>query len=195
MKLNIHSYKGPFNSLLGPWVTVGYITPTIKNIDECDKIVPKNPYLFKYRSNVNKFNSLLANQSITVKTSSSEIINDIGELCLYYNSKQIIAGAKSLLEEDEILDVNYIKKANNWDERLCVIYSVFIRHQYLKRYSNKNTNYLNLDYDIDRHIDVLKRYKYLPSYYIVDKCLRLFEDVKPKPNWYLKEIDFIKNNI
>lgn len=192
MKLNIYTYKGPFNSLLGPWATVGYITPKIINLD-AEAIVPKHPYLFSQRSDLSKFNDLLTSESIIIKTSPSSSINDIGELNLFYNAKKIIAGAKSLLNEDEQLFINYIDKPISWDERLCVIYSVFIRHYYLQSRST-NINYLNLDYNINAHLDVIKNYKYLPPYYLTINCLKMFINVWPKPSWYLKEIDFIINN-
>jgi hypothetical protein len=197
MLLNIFTYKGPANSLLSPWISCGYSIDLKHTSQNLEKLIPGSRYLFSYRKNLDKFEDLLLGASINIRTIDSYAINTLGDLAVYNSHKQLKAGAYSILREDDILMVNYININNTllWYERLCIIYSVFIRHQYLQRTSNKKINLFNLDHNLNAHLNLLETYKYLPPYYIVDKCLNNFSNVQPKPFWFKREIDFINNNI
>ena len=67
-----------------------------------------------------------------------------------------------------------------------------MRHQYILRLSQKNINYFLLENNLDAHINLLIKYKYLPPIYIQDKCLNLFKNIYPKPTWWINEINLIK---
>jgi hypothetical protein len=196
MLLNIFTYKGPSYSLLGPWVTCGYLVNNNDFNKELESFIPSSRYLFSYRKDLIKYESLLLNSSINIKTINSYDINTLGDLAIYNSYKQIRASAYSVLKEEDSLVVNYINVKNRlfWYERLCIIYAVFIRHQYLQKLSKSRPNLFNLDSNLDAHLDLLSTYKYLPPIYIIDKCLVRFSDIHPKPFWFKREIDFINNN-
>ncbi len=191
MKLNIYTYKGPSTSLINLWVTCGFLT----SLNYCNINIPKGKYLYSYKKNLDKYKDVFNSNSIFVKTIKYSNINYLGELASYNAEQQIKAQAKSFMELKEPFDINIFEEPLNWDERLCVIYSVFIRDQYLHKISTNSVNYYKLDINLNTHLNLIKNYKYLPPFYNVDKCLYYFRNVYPKPKWFNNEIDFINNNI
>jgi hypothetical protein len=195
MYLTLYTYKNN-SSLLAPWVVVGYL---INNSDinnkDLDRVIPKEPYIYNYRKNINKFQSFFNFDNLFMYAINSYDINSNGDYSIFLANKKIIAGAKSLLKEGESLTINRCEYPKQWYERLACLYAVHVKDRYLLSWSYDDIDYVKLDRDLKEHLNLIAGFKYLPPTYITHKCLLHFENVDPKPYWFIKEIDYINTLI
>lgn len=192
MILNIYVYKGSKHSLIGPWVVAGYLNKINSNTFE--ELIPHKKSLFKQRSSLKKYDSILLN-NLNICFIDSIDINTSEELAIFKAINKIKAYAISQsIDERDSLKVNIIKQPVYWYERLTVLCAVFYRQQYLLRISTNKINFYLLEHNLESHINLLLTYKYLPPIYILNKCMCLFKDVYPKPNWWTNEIKHSKKH-
>lgn len=181
MKLNLYTYKGSKKSLIAPWVTVGYLVK-----DETlnyESIVPDIKHIYYKRKSIKKFDNLLKGY-INIKTNLAHDINYDGDYCIKKAEDLIIRSFRIHGK----LTINKIRNPKVWDERLTVIISVFYRTEYLKRNSRKEYDLLELDSNLEKHLELLQSYKYLPPYYLWDKTMGMVENMENKPQWWYQEI-------
>lgn len=188
MIINIYTYKGPRKSLIGPWVTTGYLLNHDKDLSNR---IPHVKDIFKKRRSINKFDDILKDKLFIV-TSEAEDINTDGELCTYNAEAKIIRSARAYGEES--LAVNKISNPKLWYEKLTVITSVFYRTEKLRRRSI-DRDLLSLDNNFEEHLEVLLTYRYLPPYYLWDRTMEAVENINPKPRWWYSEIKSLENNL
>lgn len=190
MILNIYVYKGSKQSLIGPWIVAGYLNKFTAESFEIE--IPHKKSLFKYRSSLKKYSNILQN-NLNIYFISSSDINTSEELSIFKAIKKIKAYASSQsIEAEDLLQINIIEEPIYWYERLTVLCAVFYRQQYLLRMSSEKINYYLLEHNLESHINLLLTYKYLPPVYILNKCIYLFKNIYPKPNWWTNEINHSK---
>lgn len=190
MILNLYVWKGSKQSLIGPWIVAGFLVEDVYLIKENE--VPHKNSLFKSRKSLNKYNEIVKN-NLNIVSIPSSLINTEGEYAIFKAFNKIKSYAYSRAIEKKLkLKINIFTTPTSWYERLTILYAVFIRHQYILRLSQKNINYFLLENNLDAHINLLIKYKYLPPIYIQDKCLNLFKNIYPKPTWWINEINLIK---
>lgn len=190
MILNLYVWKGSKQSLIGPWVVAGFFIDNVSLIKEEE--VPHKNSLFKARKSLSKYNNIVKN-NLNIITIPSSLINTDGEWAIYKAMNKIKAYAYSKsIEKNVKLKINIFSNPTIWYERLTVLYAVFIRQHYLIKISEQSINYFSLENNLEAHVDLLIKYKYLPPIYIQNKCLNLFKDVYPKPIWWINEINLSK---
>lgn len=182
MILNIYTYKGPKNSLIGPWVSIGLLIESNADYENC---VPNSKNIYNFRKSISKFDFLLTHK-VDIRFSFTSDINVYGDYSILKAERSLIGVAKSLAYPN-LITINKITKPTLWYERLCVIYSVYYRNEYIKRLSNE-IDYLSLDKDFLLHVEFISKLKYLPPLYIWDRCIKATELIYPKPYWYKKEL-------
>lgn len=190
MILNLYVWKGSKQSLIGPWIVTGFLVEDFYLLKENE--VPHKKSLFKSRKSLNKYNEIVQN-NLNIVSIPSSLINTEGEYAIFKAFNKIKAYAYSKAIEKKLkLKINIFTTPTSWYERLTILYAVFIRHQYILRLSQKDINYFLLENNLDAHINLLIKYKYLPPIYIQDKCLNLFKNIYPKPTWWINEVNLIK---
>lgn len=193
MLLNLYTVKGNKHSLMGPWIAVGYLINEKDAYNtKLETFIPKPPHIHSHRKNLLKFNYLFKFNNTFVVSISSHEINVKGEYAVNLAYKKIKAQAKSFINSEEFLIINNIDTPLKWYERLCCLYGTFIRDQYLLRLNDNIIDYVLLDKNLEDHLNIISQYKYLPGKYLLDKTLRHFVNIEPKPFWFKNEIDFIK---
>lgn len=187
--LNIYTYKGPTTSLVGPWITCSYFTEDI--YQDVEVSIPSVKHMFDRRDDISKFGDLLKD-NFDVNTIYAHEINHQGAYCCRESQDYMIRRARW---RGRKFDVNIISKPKAWYERLTVIAAVFYRYEYLKRMSRPNYNLLELDTDLNLHINTLISYKHLPPMYLWDKTMEAIKNVEPKPLWWFSEINYLRREL
>lgn len=181
MILNLYTYKGSYNSLIGPWITVAYLCDENDNFE---KLVPSTKNIYVKRKHLSKFN-VCSKYKLDIRFTSATDINILGDYSIFNIEKTLITQAKSIYTSS--LKINKVKAPFYWYERLAVIYAVTYRNYYLDRVST-NYNFSSLDSNYEAHLNLLCSYKYLPYNYIWNNCMKAVEFIYPKPYWYKKEL-------
>ena len=185
MIINLYTYKGSKQSLIGPWVTAGYLLDHDKDFSHR---IPYVKDIFKKRKSITKFDDILKDKLFIV-TSEAEDINTDGDLCAYYAESKIIRSARAY---EPSITINRISNPKLWYEKLTVIAAVFYRTEKLRRRSI-DQDLLSLETDTDRHLELLLSYRHLPPYYLWDKTIELVKNINPKPRWWHSEIKSLEN--
>lgn len=183
MILNVYTYKGSKDSLVGPWVTVGYL---VDESVKCNCKIPTVKNIYKKRESINEFDDLLKG-NIDLKTIVTSKINTDGDYSKYVSEHKVISNLKAYCIEDPV--INIITSPNFWYERLTVLVAVFFRTEYLKRNSRTDYNLLDLENNLQDHLEILMRYRYLPPNYLWDKTMEAFKNIEPKPKWWFNELE------
>jgi hypothetical protein len=184
MILNVYVYKGPIHSVIEPWVVLGFIT---EKDSGKEKDVPCSKKIYKHRKSIDKF-SFLIERRLYVKYIDAFTINTVADYSVYVEVKKLITWGRTL---DSNVEINIVSNPILWYERLTVLLSVYYRRIFISRKSYE-VDLNRLDRDWDKHLDVICRYKYLPPMYIWSKTIESVEFIYPKPSWYQKEIQTLK---
>jgi len=189
MIANIYTYKGSNQTLVGPWVTAGYLLND-ESLDY-ENIVPHLKHIYKKRKDINKFDYILKGY-LDIKTTFAYEINFDGDYCVVLAQKEM---ARRLRSHGNNITINIIQKPKLWYERLTVLAAVFYRTEYLRRRSENGYDLLQLENDLESHLELLMTYRHLPPSYIWDKSMDAVENIEPKPRWWDSEINTLRREL
>lgn len=186
MIINLYTYRGGSNSLIGPWITAGFLLDHNENLSHR---IPNAAYIFNKRKSINKFDDILKNKLNIVSIEATDI-NINGNLCIYKAESKLISFARAECEGPLI--INKISNPKLWYERLTIIAAVFYRTEKLRRRSI-DIDLLHLDNNLEEHLEIIYSYRHLPPFYLWDKTIDIFKNINPKPRWWHSEIKSLEN--
>lgn len=186
MIINLYTYKGAKNSLIGPWITAGFLLDHEEDLSHC---IPNLKDIFNKRNSINRFDDILKDK-LNIVTSEATDINVNGDLCIHKAEGKLISFARA--ECDGPLTINKISRPVLWYEKLTVIAAVFYRTEKLRRRSI-DVDLLHLDNNLKEHLEVIYSYRHLPPFYLWDRTIDIFKNINPKPRWWHSEIKSLEN--
>ena len=189
MIINTYIYKGQ-NSLFAPCV-VGVIQVPDDNINY-EAEIPTISYIYNKRQDISCFSTMMNKINYSVGIINADDINDKGDYAIRDKLKRMTLNYRiKALYDNNICHIKRLHKPKLWYERLLVIATVFYRHKLLYELS-RDLNFIELDSDYNKHLDIIKDFRLLPRVYNWEKTMLAFRNVFPRPLWYDKEIEKLK---